>query len=336
MNLILNDILRTVVLSDLCIVILLSFRMTIFKRFSKRLNYYVWLIVIIKLLLPFTYYTFTFNRREYQYTISKVYLENFNTIFTSKNSILLFIWIASIIVYLVYISWRYIKIKILMNDLSYDVEDNEIKNLYENLLKELSINKKIQLKYSYEVETPVFFNSSVILPPYDYTLKELDWIFRHELMHFKSKDLYVKYLVLFLKCVYWFNPFIYIMEKFIDLDCEFYCDERVLKNRTVEERQDYALTIISAMRKGSSHSNKFVAGLHKESDIRKRVSNMFNERYRNGVFMVVILCLLSSITYFRFDTICYNPLIYPMHKQSPIENRANSKPTYEFNIHVDD
>lgn len=324
MNLILSDILRTVVLSGLCIVILLSFRMTIFKRFSKRFNYYIWLIVIIKLLLPFTYYTFTFNRQEYKYTINKVYLENLNNLLTSKNSILLFVWITSIIIYLVYISWKYVKVKILINDLSYDVEDKEIKNLYANLLKELSINKKIQLKCSYEVETPVFFNSSVILPPYDYTLKELDWIFRHELMHFKSKDLYIKYLVLFLKCVYWFNPFIYIMEKFIDLDCELYCDERVLKNRTIEERQDYALTIINAMRKGSSHSNKFVAGLHKESDIRKRVSSMFNERCRSGILMVVILCLLSSITYFKFDIISYTQLNYPLHKQSPIENNNQS------------
>ncbi|WP_417282131.1 M56 family metallopeptidase, partial [Clostridioides difficile] len=46
-------------------------------------------------------------------------------------------------------------------------------------------------------------------PPHDYKLEELDWIFRHELMHFKSKDLHLKYLVLFLKIVYWFNPFIY-------------------------------------------------------------------------------------------------------------------------------
>lgn len=30
----------------------------------------------------------------------------------------------------------------MINDLSYDVEDDKIKNLYENLLKELKINKK--------------------------------------------------------------------------------------------------------------------------------------------------------------------------------------------------
>ncbi|HGM3434180.1 M56 family metallopeptidase [Clostridioides difficile] len=90
------------------------------------------------------------------------------------------------------------------------------------------------------------------LPPHDYKLEELDWIFRHELMHFKSKDLHLKYLVLFLKIVYWFNPFIYIMEKYMDLDCEPYCDERVLKNCTVQQKQEYALTIANSMKRGTN------------------------------------------------------------------------------------
>ena len=42
------------------------------------------------------------------------------------------------------------------------------------------------------------------------------------------------------------------MDKHIDLDCELYCDERVLKNRNSEEKKDYALTILYAMRKGSN------------------------------------------------------------------------------------
>ena len=298
----LNDIFRTILVSCIFIVILLVFRITLFKTFSKKFNYYIWLIVIIKLSLPFMNYTFIFNESKYNGNINKISLGNFNSISIVYSTVLVSVWIAITIFYLVYTLLKYIKLKNMINDLSYDVEDDKIKNLYENLLKELKINKKIRLKYSYEVESPVFFNSCVILPPCDYTLKELNWIFRHELMHFKSKDLYIKYLVIFLKCVYWFNPFVYIMEKFIDLDCEFYCDERVLKNCTIEEKQDYALTIISAMRKGSNSSNKFVAGLHKESDIKKRVFSMFNEKYRNGILIAVILCLLSSITFLKVNS----------------------------------
>ncbi|MBH8120919.1 M56 family metallopeptidase, partial [Clostridioides difficile] len=210
--------------------------------------------------------------------------------------------ITSVVIYLIYTIFKYIKLKNLISDLSYEVDDEEIINLYRSILKEFDITKDIKLKYSYEVETPAFFNSCVLLPPHDYKLKELDWIFRHELMHFKSKDLYLKYVILFLKIVYWFNPFVYIMDKHIDLDCELYCDERVLKNRNSEEKKDYALTIINAMRKGTNTSNKFIAGLHKQSDIKKRVKNMFNEKYKNGILMALTLCLLSSITFLKVNT----------------------------------
>ncbi|WP_227827996.1 MULTISPECIES: M56 family metallopeptidase [unclassified Clostridioides] len=266
---ILNDFLRTVLVSSLFTVLLLVFRMTIFKIFSRRFNYYIWFIVIIKLLLPFTYYTFAFNEFKYQENINKVNLEGFNNLSTLCTMILVSVWATITIFYLISTLWKYIKLKNLIDDLSYEVDDKYINNLYSNLLKELNINKNIQIKYSHEVETPSFFNSCILLPPYDYTLKELEWIFRHELMHFKSKDLCIKYLVLFLKIVYWFNPFMYIMDKIIDLDCELYCDERVLKNRSIEDKKEYALTVINAMKKDLNSSNKFVARLHKKSDIKK-------------------------------------------------------------------
>ncbi|MCC0637148.1 M56 family metallopeptidase [Clostridioides sp. ES-S-0001-02] len=303
-NSILNGIFRTVIVSSLSILLILIFKKNVFKRFSKKFNYYIWMIVVIKLLLPFTYYTFTINilRSKENININNINLEGFNNISTLKNSILLYAWLITVVIYLIYNIFKYIKLKNLINDLSYDVEDEEVMNLYKDILKEFNITKDIKLKYSYEVETPAFFDSCVLLPPHDYKLKELDWIFRHELMHFRSKDLCLKYVMIFLKIVYWFNPFVYIMDKHIDLDCELYCDERVLKNRSEEEKQDYALTIINAMRRGSNISNKFVAGLHKQSDIRKRVMNMFNEKYKNGILIALTLCLLSSITFLKISS----------------------------------
>ncbi|UUV14925.1 M56 family metallopeptidase [Clostridioides difficile] len=303
-NFILNGIFRTVIVSSLSILLILIFKKNVFKRFSKKFNYYIWMIVVIKLFLPFTYYTFTINilRSKKHININNINLEGFNNVSTISNNIILYTWIITVVVYLIYTIFKYIKLKNLINDLSYDVDDEEIVNLYKNILEEFNIKKDIKLKYSYEVETPAFFNSCVLLPTHEYKLKELDWIFRHELMHFKSRDLYLKYVILFLKTVYWFNPFIYIMDKHIDLDCELYCDERVLKNRNSEEKKDYALTILNAMRKGSNTSNKFIAGLHKQSDIKKRVMNMFNEKYKNGILMALTLCLLSSITFLKVNS----------------------------------
>ncbi|MCQ7016853.1 peptidase M56, partial [Clostridioides difficile] len=77
------------------------------------------------------------------------------------NNIILYTWIITVVVYLIYTIFKYIKLKNLINDLSYDVDDREIVNLYKNILEEFNITKDIKLKYSYEVETPAFFNSCV-------------------------------------------------------------------------------------------------------------------------------------------------------------------------------
>ncbi|TOY46438.1 hypothetical protein DA420_19090 [Clostridioides difficile] len=61
--------------------------------------------------------------------------------------------------------------------------------------------------------------------------------------HYKSKDLYIRYLVLFLKCVYFFNPFIYLLDRIIYHSCELHCDEVVLKGCSLENIKSYANTI---------------------------------------------------------------------------------------------
>lgn len=43
--------------------------------------------------------------------------------------------------YLIYTIFKYIKLKNLINDLSYDVDDREIVNLYKNILEEFNITK---------------------------------------------------------------------------------------------------------------------------------------------------------------------------------------------------
>lgn len=42
-----------------------------------------------------------------------------------------------------------------------------------------------------------------------------------------------------------------------------------------------------------------------------------------------------KMSYFKIYFIAPKSLFYPLSKQAPIENRANSKPTYQFSIRVD-
>ncbi|MFN1809012.1 peptidase M56, partial [Clostridioides difficile] len=67
-----------------------------------------------------------------------------------SNTVLI-IYLTIVILLAIYRFIKYLKFKSLVIDLSYDIENLEINNLYNNLLKELNIEKHIKLKYTYEI-----------------------------------------------------------------------------------------------------------------------------------------------------------------------------------------
>lgn len=325
-NLILQTLIRSTIISSLIICVLIVLNVTLLKGFSKRLNYYIWLIAIAKLVIPFTY-TYTTNKLD-----TKNLLDNSNIGNLPINeNIIIFIWSAIALLLFIRIIKRYLKFKSLIVDLSYNIEEIEVKNLYDNLLSEFKIKGNIKLRYTYEVANPScfgLFEKYILLPPHDYSLEELNWILRHELTHYKSKDLYIRYLILFLKCVYWFNPLVYLLDRVVENICEMHCDETVLKDYGLEDRQSYAMTVVNSIERNTNIHNEFSTGLHRIKGFEKRLHNMFVTKTRKGIIIALILCLLSSLTYFTFESIYYKPLDHSIYKKFPLKDSV-------YKIHVD-
>ncbi len=82
------------------------------------------------------------------------------------------------------------------------------------------------------------FKSYIFLPDYPYSKDELTWILKHELMHFKNKDILIKFLVLSVRIIYWFNPLVYVMSNKVNLDCELCCDESVIYNCSFNDKKN--------------------------------------------------------------------------------------------------
>ncbi|HBF8836512.1 TPA: M56 family metallopeptidase [Clostridioides difficile] len=325
-NLILQTLIRSTIISSLIICILIVLNTTLLKGFSKRLNYYIWLIAIAKLVIPFTY-TYTTNKLDTKNLLDNSNIDNFPI----NENIIIFIWSAIALLLFIRIIKRYLKFKSLIVDLSYDIEEIEVKNLYDNLLNEFKIKGNIKLKYTYEVANPScfgLFEKYILLPPHDYSLEELNWILRHELTHYKSKDLYIRYLILFLKCVYWFNPLVYLLDRVVENICEMHCDETVLKDYGLEDRQNYAMTVVNSIERNTNIHNEFSTGLHRIKGFEKRLHNMFVAKTRKGIIIALILCLLSSLTYFTFESISYKPLDHSIYKKFPLKNSV-------YKIHAD-
>lgn len=325
-NLILQTLIRSTIISSLIICILIVLNTTLLKGFSKRLNYYIWLIAIAKLVIPFTY-TYTTNKLDTKSLLDNSNIDNLPI----NENIIIFIWSAIALLLFIRIVKRYLKFKSLIVDLSYDIEEIEVKNLYDNLLNEFKIKGNIKLKYTYEVANPScfgLFKKYILLPPHDYSLEELNWILRHELTHYKSKDLYIRYLILFLKCVYWFNPLVYLLDRVVENICEMHCDETVLKDYSLEDRQSYAMTVVNSIERNTNIHNEFSTGLHRIKGFEKRLHNMFITKNRKGIIIALILCLLSSLTYLTFDSISYKSPDRSIYKKFPLKDSV-------YKIHVD-
>jgi beta-lactamase regulating signal transducer with metallopeptidase domain len=104
---------------------------------------------------------------------------------------------------------------------------------------------------SREVKTPCLVgvrNPRILIP--ETVLKDrklYEYAIRHELAHFHQKDHFWNVIRIFMCVVYWWNPFVWYGAKCAAEDAELACDERVLKNKTAQERKDYGYALLSMM-----------------------------------------------------------------------------------------
>lgn len=92
----------------------------------------------------------------------------------------------------------------------------------------------------------------LLLPDYDYTDEQLEMIFIHECTHLKNNDLWLKLLVHIYCCLFWFNPFVYLLKADMNFMLELKCDNAVCAQFDEMGRLNYAQVINSC----AANSNK--------------------------------------------------------------------------------
>lgn len=70
------------------------------------------------------------------------------------------------------------------------------------------------------------------------------FVLRHELAHYHARDQLWSLLRLLCQCLYWFDPFVWLAAALSRRDCELACDERVLKNLDPGSRADYGRALL--------------------------------------------------------------------------------------------
>lgn len=139
---------------------------------------------------------------------------------------------------------------------------------------------RVSISYSCQVGVPVgigLWKRKILLPCFTYTDTELYYILLHEFTHFANKDLFVKMAVAFLRNIFWWNPFIYLMQRNLDEILEIKCDLCVVSTMDNREKADYLSVIISSLEKAPdtvspiSHlPNACLMDTHKKELLKKR------------------------------------------------------------------
>ena len=208
------------------------------------------------------------------------------------------VWIIGslIFIFVHLISYSHYKRQVLKNGKM--IKETRILSQIFRLKRELHISRTVCVMEYDEAESPMiigFIKPVLVLPKEQYNSEDLFFILKHELVHFKRGDVYLKLLFVTANAVHWFNPIIWIMQKEAVIDMELSCDERVTQGTSFALRKAYTETLLSMLHKQCVRktvlSTQFYGG---KKIMKKRFKNiLIRNRKKNGISILICAVVLS-------------------------------------------
>ena len=303
------------------------------SRFSKRWQYYIWIIVALRFLLPFTPDTTivgslfekpgttvitneiptspnvpapanTDNSKtepiQADRDIAAAMREPFNRyvcLFFIWSVFALVLFVRKITIYQGFI--QYIKAG------STEVSDIKTLNLLSDCEEKLNIKTRVELSRNPLIASPImigFFRARIVLPACELDDKELSYIFVHELIHYKQRDMFYKWLIQIVVCAHWFNPFVYLLEKEVNKSCELSCDEKVISILDDKARREYGDTLISFLQSNNLYKSSLASVTLTEGaeQLKERLGAImkFKKKSKGIIAITAIFSVLVCVCFF--------------------------------------
>lgn len=261
------------------------------------------------------------------------------------------IWITITILLLAYNLFMYINFLSREKKYFCKVYNKEIDFIISNICNILGLNK-VDYKFSDSITTPMvvgLFKKTIILPSDITSIENYDMVLKHEIIHIKNKDIECKFLLLFLRIVYWFNPIIYKFVEQIDEVLELRCDEIVLENQSQEYKIKYAQVLLNQIE--FNRKQRYVFSMNfanKRGNIMRRFSNIVDKTKKKNVigisYVTAGIIIVSSAIIFSIPSVNFavfkengleeieNNTILETTKEEKVENIIEDNITYNTSI----
>lgn len=186
-------------------------------------------------------------------------------------------------------------------------KDERLQNILIKCKSRLSVDRKITLIKQNIIKMPSIFgifNVRILLSEEISKMndKEIEYIFLHELSHYKRKDNVLNILITILRCIHFFNPIIWLLLNQVKKDLELATDELAMENKSKEEQKEYSKTLVYL---STMNSDKFLIQTMCLSDDRKNLErridsmkliNKFKEKRKIiAIISLVIIALIVGI-----------------------------------------
>ncbi len=121
----------------------------------------------------------------------------------------------------------------------------------------------------------------------------------HEMLHLKHHDVLVNFLLHLLQALNWFNPFVYWLCRIIRNDSEALCDQRALEHLHGEEKREYGMLLLNMADSRCASRIGTTAMANGAKNIKTRIGRIadFGRVPKGAAFatacITVVLCLAS-------------------------------------------
>lgn len=118
----------------------------------------------------------------------------------------------------------------------------------------------------------------IVLPPGETEAGALRCVLRHELYHIRRGDLWVRFLALAARVVFWFDPLVWRLGRQIVEWSELACDEAVTAALDRGERRLYGQVILKAALRSAEGAGAWTTALAAPEAMKRRLMRMLNGR----------------------------------------------------------
>ncbi|AEV69930.1 M56 family metallopeptidase [Acetivibrio clariflavus] len=218
----------------------------------------------------------------------------------TPHQIAFIIWLSGILAFMGIDIIKYCIFKRKLTRWSLSIKNGQYNEVLSDSLNKMKINNTVNLYVSKAVYTPMLagiIKPSIYIPHENYSLEELEIIIKHELIHYKRHDLLYKLLLMLVKDVHWFNPFVHFMAVEANKDLELICDEEVVKNKDFEYRERYSKLLLDSASAAKSQVHLATGIFGGVKTIKRRFVNILNVRqYKKGYKFTAGIALLLIIS----------------------------------------